>query len=251
MDFAADFNGVVDIGGDLDVRSTSGNSMSFTNSSASAVAQTMTVERTVSSTTGQDILEVKAQSGSSLSSQIIEAQVGLDVQFRVDADGDVFSDGSFTGGGADFAEMIAVTSGAASVTAGDVMVVDPSGRRSIRMSQEPYSRLVAGIYSTQPGFVGSERVWDTTGGEDGEHTALKRADMAQSHDEIPLAIVGIVPCKVTSENGPILPGDLLVTSSTPGHAMVDTEPPVGTVVGKALEMFDGEAGTILVLVTLQ
>jgi len=38
-------------------------------------------------------------------------------------------------------------------------------------------------------------------------------------EEIPLAIVGIVPCKVVAENGPIVPGDLLVMSSTPGYAM--------------------------------
>lgn len=41
--------------------------------------------------------------------------------------------------------------------------------------------------------------------------------------EVPLAVVGIVPCKVTTENGPILVGDLLVTSSTPGYAMKCTD----------------------------
>ncbi|MCP3917206.1 MAG: VCBS repeat-containing protein [bacterium] len=64
-------------------------------------------------------------------------------------------------------------------------------------------------------------------------------------------VAWIVPCKVTSENGAIRAGDLLVTSSTPGHAMVDNNPPIGTVVGKALESFSGANGSIKVLVTLQ
>ena len=56
-------------------------------------------------------------------------------------------------------------------------------------------------------------------------------------DEVPLAVVGIVPCKVSAENGAIQAGDLLVTSSTPGHAMKGTDHSkmLGAVVGKALE----------------
>ena len=34
-----------------------------------------------------------------------------------------------------------------------------------------------------------------------------------------LALTGRVPVKITEENGPIEPGDLLTTSSSPGHAM--------------------------------
>ena len=67
------------------------------------------------------------------------------------------------------------------------------------------------------------------------------------------AIVGIVPCKVTAENGPISPGDLLVTSSVPGHAMRGTNRTrmLGAVVGKALESFREGKGVIQILVTLQ
>ena len=130
------------------------------------------------------------------------------------------------------------------------MEIDPTGNRQIRISSQPYSRLVAGIYSTEPGFIGSERDWDGLTNADGETAALKMQD-ALADDEIPLAIVGIVPCKVTNENGAIRAGDLLVTSSTPGHAMVDNNPPIGTVIGKALESFSGANGTIKVLVTLQ
>jgi hypothetical protein len=66
-------------------------------------------------------------------------------------------------------------------------------------------------------------------------------------------MVGIVPTKVTDENGGIQPGDLLVTSSLPGHAMKGTDRSrmMGAVVGKALQPLKGNTGMILVLVTLQ
>ena len=65
--------------------------------------------------------------------------------------------------------------------------------------------------------------------------------------------MGIVPCKVTTENGPIQVGDLLVTSATPGHAMKgsDRNRMLGAVVGKALESLPKGTGVIQVLVTLQ
>jgi hypothetical protein len=71
--------------------------------------------------------------------------------------------------------------------------------------------------------------------------------------EIPLAVVGIVPCKVTAENGAIKTGDLLVTSTAPGHAMKGTDRSrmLGAVVGKALEPLAAGRGVIQVLVTLQ
>lgn len=66
-------------------------------------------------------------------------------------------------------------------------------------------------------------------------------------------MVGIVPTKVTAENGSIHTGDLLVTSSTPGHAMKGTDRNrlTGAVVGKALGDLESGTGVIEVLVTLQ
>lgn len=51
--------------------------------------------------------------------------------------------------------------------------------------------------------------------------------------------------------GAILPGDLLVSSPTPGHAMRAEDPQTGTVVGKALEALESGRGRIAVVVTLQ
>lgn len=131
-------------------------------------------------------------------------------------------------------------------------MIDSSNPRSTVKSVQSRSTLVAGIYSTKPGFIGSERDWDKpiTGG-DGENVGTYTlGDMAAEFNEIPLAVVGIVPCKVSAENGAIRPGDLLVTADTPGHAMRDDDPKVGTVLGKALGSLTSGTGMIKVLVTL-
>jgi hypothetical protein len=66
-------------------------------------------------------------------------------------------------------------------------------------------------------------------------------------------MVGIVPTKVTAENGPIHKGDLLVSSSTPGFAMkgTDRNRMLGAVIGKALGDLPSGSGVVEVLVTLQ
>jgi hypothetical protein len=72
-------------------------------------------------------------------------------------------------------------------------------------------------------------------------------------DGVPLAVVGVVPCKVTAENGSIRAGDLLVVSSAPGRAMkaTDSMRMTGAIVGKALQAWTIGEGTIEILVTLQ
>jgi hypothetical protein len=157
--------------------------------------------------------------------------------FRVDGHGTVYADGGFRPFGADFAEAVQVKGSTDQYAPGDLLVIDASGERRLSLSQTPYSTLVAGIYSTQPGVVASQH----------------RVEEALPKNEVPLAVVGIVPCKVTTENGPIIAGDLLVTSSTPGHAMKGTDRArmLGAVVGKALEPLREGTGVIQVLVTLQ
>ena len=159
------------------------------------------------------------------------------IVFRVDGTGRVFADGGFQPNGADFAESMAVTGDRAKYAAGDLLVIDPTAKRHVAMAQQPYSTLVAGIYSTKPGLLGTTR----------------KVDESATQNEVPLAVVGIVPCKVTAENGPIQIGDLLVTSSIAGHAMkrTDRSRMLGAVVGKALEPLPQGTGVIQVLVTLQ
>jgi hypothetical protein len=54
-------------------------------------------------------------------------------------------------------------------------------------------------------------------------------------------------------NGAIRPGDLLTTSSTPGHAMkvTDHARAQGAILGKAMTSLAEGKGMVLVLVTLQ
>jgi hypothetical protein len=156
--------------------------------------------------------------------------------FRVDGNGKVFANGGFQTGGADFAESFAIRGDRADYGPGDVLAVDPTGDRRLALANEAYSTSIAGIYSTKPGILASPN--------DTQSAALK--------EEIPLAVVGVVPCKVTTENGPIKPGDLLVASSTPGHAMKGTDRSrlTGAVVGKALQPLTSGKGTIQALVSL-
>jgi len=160
--------------------------------------------------------------------------------FRVSWSGNVYADGTYYGAGgvsagsADLAEMVAP--GETELEPGDVLVIGPDGQM-IRGS-EPYQSSVAGVYSKEPGFIAGNKL-----DEDGN-------PLETGH--IPLAIVGIVPVKVSAENGAIHPGDLLATSSTPGHAMkAGPNPPVGTVIGKALGTLAVGKGVIQMLVTLQ
>ena len=125
------------------------------------------------------------------------------------------------------------------------------------MASGARSTLVAGVYSTQPGVMASPRDWDALdrslngANADGENAATPVLELARQVDEVPLAVVGIVPCKVSAENGPIAVGDLLVTAATPGHAMRDDAPAVGTVLGKALGPLPSGRGVIEIMVTLQ
>jgi len=149
-------------------------------------------------------------------------------RFVVNYTGDVYARSYNVSSPADFAEVLPA---AGDPEPGDVLVVAADGQ--LVQSSEPYQPTVVGVYSAQPSYVGGA----SNLGEEGY---------------APLAIVGLVPVKVSAENGPIAPGDLLVSSSTPGHAMRGGEGlPTGTVVGKALEGLESGTGLIQMLVLLQ
>ena len=184
-------------------------------------------------------LFVTGAGGTILSGQVGTPDPNLNQQvFRVDDTGKCFFDGGTQTGGADFAESVAIAASAnRRYGPGDLLALDTTADRQLTLSTEPYSTLVAGIYSTKPGVLASPH----------------KLDAPASVGEVPLAIVGIVPCKVSAENGPIQRGDLLVTSSTPGYAMkgTDRNRMLGAVVGKAMEPLEKGTGLIQVLVTLQ
>lgn len=74
-----------------------------------------------------------------------------------------------------------------------------------------------------------------------------------SAGRVPVALLGKAFCKVDATHGAIEVGDLLTTSSTPGHAMKASEPvhAFGAVIGKALRSLSEGRGLIPVLVALR
>jgi hypothetical protein len=150
-------------------------------------------------------------------------------RFRVDGTGNVYAAGSFNPGGADFAEMLPAREG---LEPGDVLAIGADGR--LIRSVEAYQASVVGVYSTAPGVIG--------GAGEGQST----------EDKVPLAVVGVVPVKASAENGAIAPGDLLVASGMPGHAMrAGSRTPIGCLLGKALTGLSDGAGTVTILVMVR
>lgn len=137
--------------------------------------------------------------------------------------------------GGDYAESVDVTGDRKTYEPGDVLVIDRIASDKFAHSTTPYSRLVAGIYSTKPGLTGRRQGRTVTG------------------EEAPMAMLGIVPTKVSTENGAIEVGDLLVSSATEGYAMkgTDASKMMGAVIGKAMARLDSGKGVIEVLVSLQ
>ncbi len=140
---------------------------------------------------------------------------------------DIEYDGNLYGSGADVAEITPASE--TGLQPGTVLELDPNVPGSVRRSSGAYSRLVAGIVSTDPSII-----------------------LASDEQGVKMAITGRVPVKANNENGPIAIGDLLTTSSTPGEAMRCSEHSLcfGSIVGKAMESLQGEAGTVTALVTL-
>lgn len=181
-------------------------------------------------------LTIQASSG-----DLIAAYNSTNRVFVVKNNGEVRADGAYYGasyntGSADVAERINTSEW---VEAGDVVEIDPEHPGFFRKASSPYSTKVAGIISTSPGVILGNSFDEAT--DDWE-------------DNRPvLAIAGRVPLQVTTENGPIQIGDLLVSSSTPGVAMKgsDYEACVGAVIGKAMEPFEEGSGVITVQVMLR
>jgi hypothetical protein len=58
-------------------------------------------------------------------------------------------------------------------------------------------------------------------------------------------------CKVDAAGAPIAVGDLLTSSTNPGHAQKATSPQIGSIIGKALEPLNEGTGYIAVFVNIQ
>ncbi|NUW34583.1 hypothetical protein HTZ77_24555 [Nonomuraea sp. SMC257] len=142
--------------------------------------------------------------------------------------------GDITLAGADFAEEFDVLTPETS-DPGTVMVLDETG--AVRVSDSAYDHRVAGVVSGA-----------------GEYKPAVIADRRDTgSNRLALALMGKAYCKVDAALHAVAVGDLLTTSSTPGHAMkaLDRSRAHGAIIGKALGPLPAGQGLVPILVTLQ
>lgn len=149
-------------------------------------------------------------------------------------EGDVEVTGDIRLTNADCAEDFDVME-ASGVEAGTVMVLSDQG--ALQPSHQAYDKRVAGVISGagdyKPGIV---------------------LDKQRSQpNRKPIALLGKVFCKADASQAPIEVGDLLTTSTIPGHAMRADDPlkAFGAVIGKALRPLSNGQGLIPILIALQ
>ena len=158
--------------------------------------------------------------------------------FSVTADGTVCArkafycaqDACFNAGlGADVAERIETVQ---PLRPGDLVEIDPDREAHYRLSTGACSPRVVGAVAERPAV-----------------TLGTRRDDPASDDRPLLALMGRVRIRATTETGPIRPGELLVSASTPGAVMRarPADLAAGCLIGKALEALAGGDGTIEVL----
>ena len=103
-------------------------------------------------------------------------------------------------------------------------VVSFGGPEEITFCDVDQDPAVAGVVSTKPAY-------SMNNGLTGEHV-------------VSVALMGRVPCEV---QGPVAKGALMVSAGN-GRARSQLNPAAGTIIGKALESFDGDVGTIEIVV---
>ncbi len=137
-----------------------------------------------------------------------------------------FSAGVITGTStaARYADLAEKYTSDADYDPGTVLVF--GGDEEVTECNTKYNKRIAGIVSTDPAYLMNSEGLGVT-----------------------VALLGRVPCKVIGE---IRKGDLMVSSDTPGHAQAwndESNPPAGSVIGKALENKTG-AGTDVIEVVV-
>ena len=103
-------------------------------------------------------------------------------------------------------------------------VVSFGGTAEVTTSTTVNDRRIAGVVSAKPSYL-------MNAGLEADYTAV-------------VALQGRVPCLV---QGPVAKGDMMVSAGN-GRAQACDNPLTGAVIGKALENFDGDQGTIEVVV---
>jgi hypothetical protein len=123
---------------------------------------------------------------------------------------------------ATYADLAEYYAGDANIEPGTV--VSFGGEQEVQICNSYMSRLVAGIVTTNPAYI-------------------MNTDISCEYP-IAVALQGRIPAKVI---GPIKRGDMMVSANN-GYAISCNTPDMGTVLGKALTDFNGESGTIEIMV---
>ncbi len=177
------------------------------------------------------------------------------VAMRLDKDGDLSIDGSYSSGGADLAEYFPTTTSMLKLKPGTLVALDPQLPEHVQRAELGQAELVLGVVPTAPGLLmGAGSVMGL------QPELLRAADRAQEQDEfelsvaletqwravnnarvdrIAVALQGRVPVRVDLTGGVIAAGDRLGMSAQPGMAARYTG--YGPVIGIAMEAFDGSA----------
>ena len=141
-------------------------------------------------------------------------------------------------GGSDLSELFDVNATSKPLP-GMVVSIDANNPGQLIPATEEYDRKVAGIIS----------------GAGGVATGMTMGQQGSVADgEFPVALTGRVYCLVDAAEQGIEPGDMLTSSSVPGHAMkaTDLSRAQGAILGKAMSSLEkGQKGLVLVLVNLQ
>ena len=159
---------------------------------------------------------------------------GTSVVFAVRNNGRVRTSAVEIYGGGDLAEKFEATGVA---EPGTLMVIDENNPGQLKPSCDPYDTKVAGIVS----------------GAGGVNPGMTLHQQGVLEGDTLVAIAGRVYVKAEANSAPIKPGDLLTSSSLPGHVMkaVDRDLAQGAIIGKAMTGLDTGTGLVLVLVNLQ
>ncbi len=141
-------------------------------------------------------------------------------------------------GGSDLSEQFDVTADDAEPKSGMVVCIDPENPGKLKVCRNAYDRTVAGVISGAGGVKTGMLMGQPGSVADGEH---------------PVALTGRVYVLADASSELIKPGDLLTSSTLPGHAMkvADYTRAQGAIVGKAMTELSEGRGLVLVLVSLQ
>ena len=166
--------------------------------------------------------------------------ITLDADYQGSGDGRVITAELEITGGSDLSERFDVSAGFGlkAPEPGMVVSIDPARPGGLTVSGRPYDPMVAGIVSGAGGI---------------ETGVLMGQRGSEADGSMAVALTGRVYVWVDASYGAVSPGDLLTSSSTPGHAMKvgDYGRSQGAIVGKAMTGLASGRGLVLVLVSLQ